>query len=136
MNGDVCVSRVEGLGVYLAGGLAVKGVGKIGVEIAYIVILAAFTDLSSVVKPALMVPCFTSGWVAKIFDHVHDRNAGLVVCAEQVVPSVTIRSDTVVEHMLRIPHSHYDVFFRVERDVLAVIVLYYARVTWCRKHRE
>ena len=128
MNGDVCVSRVEGLGVYLAGGLAVKGVGKIGVEIAYIVILAAFTDLLIGSKANLdgAVLYFRMG--CKIFDHVHDLcNAGLVVCAEQ---SGAVGNDKVltyvVEHMLEYLCSHYDVFFRVEHDVLAVIVLYYA----------
>ena len=128
MNGDVCVSRVEGLGVYLAGGLAVKGVGEIGVEIAYIVILAAFADLLICSKANLdgAVLYFRMG--CKVFDHVHDLcNAGLVIGAQQSGAVGNNKVLTyVVEHMLEYFGPHYNVLFLVEHDILAVIVFYYA----------
>ena len=84
MNGDVCISCVEGFSVYLAGGLAVKGVGEIGAKVINIIILAAFTHFLVSSEADFDGAVLYFGMGCKIFDHVHDLcYAGLVVCAEQ-----------------------------------------------------
>lgn len=123
---------VEILIFQLADGSTVHGVGPVGTKQVDVKLVCALAYLLVWIEGYAYVAMLDFGVLLKILYCRDDFSyAGLVVSSEQ---SVSVGHDEIlaliVEQFGKLGGREYDAVGLVERDVVAVIVLDYAGVTW------